>query len=38
MPTQKLTRPCTGAIPESVGNLTKLKTLWLNNNEFEGSC
>ena len=34
----KLTRPCAGAIPASIGNLTNLQKLILNNNKLSGAC
>ena len=34
--TQKLTSPHAGAIPESIGNLTKLTNLQLQDNKLEG--
>ena len=27
----------TGALPDSIGNLSALQTLWLSNNHFEGT-
>ena len=34
----KLTSPCAGAIPASIGNLTNLQNLDLATNKLEGAC
>ena len=36
--TRSLFPRCAGAIPESIGNLTSLRELYLNNNQLEGPC